>query len=607
MRFTKRMTRSYLYVAVSLLVLLFTGCRAELAQELMSDQLYFRLNVANSTLSRSRALPSLEVRYQIADEKGTILQEIQSDYHANQTTIVIEPLPLGSYTLYVLAYDRALQSEGLRINESIATISDTWFEFEGREVPILLQDQLYYTATPFTVTNELEMHQTVHLGYVLAGVDVNRQSSSLYLQNSIQKIELEIDQEAHFYSGMSVAGQYEGSATVAATAHSFLSNHGYYLMPQQGNEAVTTTFLVATENHWGEKYQLRVAAQIPYQGGVKEQVSLDLSAHPDAQSGMLYITESYYNQADRGLIFQDDEHHSIYANANERSFRINKLLQVTGNTDLSLHTRFYSVRPTAGVSIWSSKKKYGERVLLAYYDTIPAWCDARFEIPTIDGKQQFVMESKERVELTTSEIAELLTSELEIECEDEYWNMLQQIRATWNIYFHLYGADPTQSNGGPAGNWRGIRPVHVREGVALMTNIAYMLSVPGYPELLDTYQGQIWGNGGVDDILDVSTIIPRLLSHENFRMGLCGGVYGLGGGATLGLHQGSYFNHYRAPSSSANTIFHEMGHCMGYGHGSGMTYGPWAAMSSTYYVENIQLLPVYSSTLLDSNSNPNRY
>ncbi|MGL4851287.1 MAG: hypothetical protein ACRC3Z_01355 [Phocaeicola sp.] len=607
MRLTILLTRNYLCIVASILVVALTGCKTDLAQELMSDQLHFKLTVENSTLSRSRSLPSLQVRYQIADGSGTILQEIQSDYHASQTTIVIEPLPLGSYTLYVLAYDEALQAEGLRVHESIQTSSDSWFEFEGGEVPVLLQDQLYYSRTSFDVTSETVQHQVVNLGYVLAGVDIHRQSTSLYLRNSIQKIGLELDATARFYSGMRVDGQYEGTAAVAASDYSFLTNHGYYLMPHQGAEAVATTFLVATEDHFGGAYQLRVAAKVPYQGGVKESVSLDFSAHPDAQSGMLYITPSYYDQQDRGLIFQDDEHHSIYANANERSFRINKPLQVTGSDSLSLHTRFYSVRPTKGVSIWSSNKKYGERVLLAYYDSIPAWSDARFEIPTIDGKQQFVLESKERVNLTTAEIADLLTSELEIACEDEYWNMLQQIKATWNIYFHLYGADPTQPNGGPAGNWRGIRPVHVREGVALMTNIAYMISAPGYPEELATYQGQIWGNGGVEDIIDVSTIIPRLMSHGNFRMGLCGGVYGLGGGATLGLHQGSFFNHYRAPSSSANTIFHEMGHCMGYGHGSGMTYGPWAAMSSTYYVNNIHLLPVYSQSILDSNSNPNRY
>ncbi|MGL5893557.1 MAG: hypothetical protein ACRCZM_02960, partial [Bacteroidales bacterium] len=471
-----------------------------------------------------------------------------------------------------------------------------------------LQDQLYYASSSFDVKSESAMTQLVKLRYVLAGVDIERQSSSLYLTNSMRSINVELPQGTLFYTGMSVSGLYQGAARAQSSELSFLSNNAFYIMPQHDGVAKATRFAVVTQDHMGEEYQLNLTSELNYIAGVKERVSLNFSSHPNANSGVLYVTRGYYDLEDRGLIFQDEEHHSVYCDANQRSFKINKTLQLNKGEGLSLHTRFYSVRPITGVSIWSSKQKYGERVLLAYYDSIPALCDAQIEFAQIADKQTFIMESKAKINLNSDEIAELLESDLEIECADAYWNMLQQIRATWNVYFSTYGADPTQPNGGPAGNWRGIRPVHVREGIAILTNIGYMISVPGYPEELAKFQGKIWGNGGVDDILDVSTIIPALMSRQNFRVGLCGGVYGLGGGATLGFHQGVFLNHYRTPTSSANTIFHELGHCMGYSHSSGMTYGPWGAeLSAPYYVSNIHTFPIPSPDILNSSENPNRY
>ncbi|MGL4992989.1 MAG: hypothetical protein ACRC6R_02465 [Bacteroidales bacterium] len=601
-------TISFLYLSLSMLLLTFVGCSDDSSQDVFGGKLNFQLGFQGSVQTKSTSFAQLDVRYRISDSQGRIIKQIQSDYHPEQSTIVIEPLPIGEYTIYVLAFDKELEKCGLEVNDEIGSINDKWFSFKEGVVPVLLQDQLYYAKRDFEVTSETSLLQMVDLKYVLAGVDIQRQSSSSYLMNSMRRIDLTFPQSAKFYNEFTLNGEYKGEASASNSQASFLSSNAYYIMPQLSEEPIESTFVLYTQDHRGEQYKLSLSSDISYKEGVKQRVSLNFSSHPDARAGMIYVTSSYYDQEDRGLIFQDDEHHSVYCDASQRSFRINKMLQVTGGEDLTIHTRFYSARPISSVSIWSSDKMYGERVLLAYYDSIPAFCDARFALLDTTDKQQFVLESNAKISLSRQEIAELLSSELEIECDDSYWNMLQQIRAGWNVYFSTYGADPTQPNGGPAGNWRGIRPVHVREGVAIMTNIAYMISVPGYPEELATYQGKLWGNGGVDDIIDVSTIIPKLMSHQNFRIGLCGGVYGLGGGATLGFHQGVFLNHYRTPTSTANTIFHELGHCMGYSHSSAMTYGPWGAeLSAPYYVNNVHTFPIHSSDILRSSENPNRY
>lgn len=116
------------------------------------------------------------------------------------------------------------------------------------------------------------------------------------------------------------------------------------------------------------------------------------------------------------------------------------------------------------------------------------------------------------------------------------------------------------------------------------------------------------GNDGQTPV-DMSKIIPKLENHSRFNMGLVyigNGVVGLGGGATLGVYQGTYLTHYSS-SYVLGVMFHELGHCMGYGHSSGMTYGRFSGDSGDCYIENLPNLPVPVNTILNSNNNPNKY
>lgn len=64
------------------------------------------------------------------------------------------------------------------------------------------------------------------------------------------------------------------------------------------------------------------------------------------------------------------------------------------------------------------------------------------------------------------------------------------------IRFSSYGGNPNAENGAPNGNWMGIRPVHIRESIALWLNVAYMITLPDFEEKLMKYQGRLYGNGG---------------------------------------------------------------------------------------------------------------
>ena len=80
------------------------------------------------------------------------------------------------------------------------------------------------------------------------------------------------------------------------------------------------------------------------------------------------------------------------------------------------------------------------------------------------------------------------------------------------------------------------------------------------------------------------------------------------GGRTWGVYQKSFLYHYENSGGCCSTIFHELGHCLGYNHNSTMTYGQWASgCADVFYKNNIKDFPVNSHTILKSRSNPNIY
>lgn len=599
-----------LYLHVFLSILIFTGCVSEFEEVLeQRDAISFDLQLTPNGMQKS-SMDKLNVSYLLAKKDGRFIHEVQSTYLEESGKIVMEPLPLGEYNIYILAYNKQLLESGLNINRAPSSVDDRWFFFENNEIPILPSGELYYTSYTFDVTTEAEVNFSVELAPVLSFVHLKKEVPSVYLQNSIRDIRMSVDNKWKSFSEFTVAGNFQGEASYVSQ-QSITDCTNYFFMPQAQNEPISFNFHIETVNHKNDAYHMHEVAELTLDRGMRVELNLDLSKHPDSKNGMLYISKSFYNQEDRGLILQDDEPKAIFYNKKERSFKTNQPLQFSIIDTTKLQSRFYSPVPIKEVTVWSSDKIYGERVLLAYYDSIPAFCDARFSFSKEMPLQEFTLESKSKIQLSQTEVRTLIASGLEFECQDPYMQKIYTIKHEWYVFFDSYGGDPDAFDGAPAGNWMGIRPVHIRELIAAMTNISYMISTPEFESHLMGFQGQIWGNGGKDSILDVSVILPQLRNLYQFKMGLCyytaGTVVGLGGNGILGVAQNKALWHYD-DHNATRTFFHEMGHMMGYSHSSGMTYGPWAEkIANHYYVNNIASFPVSDYRILNGRNNPNIY
>ena len=205
---------------------------------------------------------------------------------------------------------------------------------------------------------------------------------------------------------------------------------------------------------------------------------------------------------------------------------------------------------------------------------------------------------------------ELAALEFKVESDDPYWEKLQEIEHGWNISFGLYGGDPDLPDGGPAGNWMGIRPVHCREVVALFINFTYMIDMQEHEEILKANEDILYGNGGVDDKVTAEKVLSQMRQQRTLQVGLVypgNGVIGLGGGNVFGAYQHAWLTHY-TNTYACEIMFHELGHVMGYNHSSSFTYGPWAQqLMNNFYVNNLHKFPIDSASYLDSKNNPTLY
>ena len=607
---------NYKLTITLLLVLLgISSCQKNDFDDIQSTEkiqfhLTFSDNNENLDKSETKSISSHNVKYFLADKQGNVINDIFTSYDKQLQIVTIEPIRPGQYEIFVLAYTPALEEEGFTVASTLTHTSDTWVHFSKDRIGIFKDRSIVFGKRQFVVGDTPSLDTEVVLSNVFTAVELKTKFPNEYVKNILTKVSVSTESTL-VHNSLSVDGDLSGSVQFVLEDAEIEHNSTLYTLPSSNADPVLFSIKTETVNHERIKYQddFLCNTDTALKRGVKNTINVDLSKHPDANAGILYINSKVYHSEDRPKILQDSESKSVYYDATQRSFYVNKPLEIAITDDNQLHTRFYSPIPVQNISIWAKFPDFKEEVLIAFLDSIPAFSDAKFDLK-IDEKVLFKTRDNKYIHISHSKIDNILDAQLLIESNDIYLEKISTIRCDWWNKFESFGGDPDAPNGSPAGNWMGIRPVHIREGIAILTNLAYMFSSPEFEEYLATFQGVLYGNGGAGDILDVTGITQRFLNHSGYNLGLVyegHGVLGMGGGRTFGVAQYVFYGHYlgRYP---CNTIFHELSHTVGFSHNSNMTYGAWAGqIADTYYVNNVSTFPVNSPIHLNSKDNPTLY
>lgn len=554
------------------------------------------------------------VEYYIMDEYGYPVENIRSTYLPATSEIVAEGLMEGDYVLYVLGIKGDETSDQVTIHP-LTQSSDVWLTFpENLQQP--LRAEYFYSKTPFRVRVEqtvdgiyemVSLEKKIVQRRIIGKLDFGFTYHNPYIRTAVTSTTVQFG-NAFFYTSFSADSIFSGSTDGIMNSLPVKDIPTSYFMPTVTGKDLNGVLEMESRRYTGEKVRQTYTFTQNIESNKKSKVETEIE-HPDDRLGTLFVTSWAYQEGNHAKILQDDEPKTVYANSSMRSFNTSRPLQVKVTTEERLHLRFYSPRDLGHVTIKARIPEITDEYIdFAYFDTIPGFADIYLDIPFKNKSVIYASESGKQIEISPQDVINWENVDFKIESPEEYWSKLQQIIHGWNISFGLYGGDPDLPNGGPAGNWMGIRPVHCREVVAVMLNFTFMIDIPEHEQILRENADRLYDDN--KQLVSPDKVLAQMRQERSLIVGLIypgNGVLGLGGGSAWGVYQQAYLQHYWN-SYSCNLMFHELGHCMGYGHSSSFTYGPWAEeLMNNFYVNNIHMFPIDSPTYLNSSQNPHIY
>lgn len=557
------------------------------------------------------------IEFCVTDSDGNVLSNIKGLYDRFSSEIRIEGLHEGDYRLLVLGIRGNAGADGVSVNR-IGHIDDEWLRFPS-ELNKPLEAEYFYSQTPFSVTtqagesgNELAVvaEGEVVQRRIIGRADFHFEFNNPYVETALQTISVTFASPV-FHTTLSGNGDFGGRSSGTSFTIDLNEGSSYLLPPTAVAQPLRGEIEMTTRSYRGHTERRTYGFSLEGVAANRIGRISTVATHPDDNSSTVFVTEPALEKFGVSYILQDGEPKEVYTDASQRSFNTSEPLQVSVTEDGRLHVRFYSPRELSDVLIQARVASVDNEFFdLAYFDRIPAFADFYGELPMTLRRTFCRSESGRIIETDVVPAEAFASTEYRISSDDPFWAKIEAIEHGWNISFSLYGGNPDLPDGGPVGNWMGIRPVHCREAVALFLNFTYMIDMPEHEEILHANVDRLYGNGGVEDKVTVETVLRQMRQPRTLKIGLVypgNGVIGLGGGTAFGAYQQAWFQHY-FNTYSCEIMFHELGHVMGYNHSSSFTYGPWAQeLMNRFYVDHIGEMPIDSPSYLNSSQNPNKY
>ena len=588
-----------LFFILSALLLSFTGCTEEEHNAFPSGQpnkgVLFSIGLSGVQENEwTRAMVEEKIThlwYVIADSKGDILHPVHQRLEDDFSKLTIEGLAHGRYTIAFLATTENELPSG--VNNEPSAIGSEWLSNPDTQKPF--GHNFFYKKVDLTIDeSQKPIAIRVIMERCMARVDLVMNMTNPYHERFIKDIRIHFDAQSEAYSSFSVSGEY--SSPQPMTGCDITRQRSFLSFPSTSKLSgrVSITSSRSDGSQFVRDYRF---SECELAAGKMSRISIDY-IHPESENGLIYIGKNDYDRYETTTMFLEKEPQEVFYNNSQRSFYVNEPLRVSISADQRLQVRLYAPTAVRNVTVLCRFTKYSNEYFeFARFEELSPFQEAYFPIPLVESQQTYRSQAGRNVTLPAMPSLSDGDISFMVRSDDPFMEKVSQIKSTWYIRFSPYSAD----SGHPY--WRHMTPELCRHGVALALNMAFMFSHPEFEHELAKHDGLLKDDAGV--AIDLEKLKTRLLTHPGLQLGHVTGVGGLGGGETYGLadycYRDVYFDATPPDSDPHNyarmAMFHEYGHCLGYGHDSNMTYGDvWTMLCANLFVSmgKRDLLPVSS-------------
>lgn len=519
-----------------------------------------------------------DMRFLLSDLDGNVIDHHYGRFENQFTKLTIDGLKPGDYKISFLASlaDARQTSYG-----TPSEGSDPWLVNEADGEPL---DGLYcYKTTTFSVGSGVPT-ANIELDHCIARVFVDLQMPNPSLWRNVKKVAVTLNEEIP--AAINADGSYSGSKTV--DSYEIYRPDGTFTFTTFPSDRPVSGYVdIESSREGGDDFTQRYEfSDLKLEAGKVARINLEYR-HPDTKAGLLHVTPEELWRFEPDTMFLASEPQEIFYDNTLRYFYAERPLMLSVTDEGKLNLKFYSPIPIKNVKIKGLFNKITtEWVDLAVIDEVVPFLDCTFDLPVRTHDCVYETESGRKVTIPAMPDLSNLDYTIKFECDDPFMKKIATIDSHWHIRFSAYQADQGHAY------WRHMDPLLCRHAVALALNMAYMFSSPEFNEELQKYDGILHDNNG--NAIDLEALRRTIRNHGGLKMGRVVGVGGLGGGQTYGLadycYTGVYHNSTPEGSNPHNyarqAMFHEYGHCLGYGHSSNMTYGDcWTVICAKMFVE----------------------
>ncbi len=281
------------------------------------------------------------------------------------------------------------------------------------------------------------------------------------------------------------------------------------------------------------------------------------------------VLEMHFDSdANSSLMYTDNESKNVFTST-DRVFEMKNVLEAKAINNTTMRIRNYTPCDIEDATIVAQITEFAQKVQLLKIKKIRAHAEQIFEYSFVKGGTRFLDTDGAEVSLDKFKTVGIPTADIQFDftgTSAQILRLKKLANVKWEIWYGEFGSSASD-------NWKyGVTPKDIRRLSGLFINAAYLIQTENFKA--EFLKEEIVRDDGYTQLTLTQKInlYQQMIDKPQFRPSVCTKSSGLAavGGSLIGVAEHVLLDFLKM--NTTDILFHEIGHNMGYNHGSTMTY-----------------------------------